>query len=101
MSTSDDLPPSDDFPPPIKQTVDKLDNTIDLGQYLDHLSAHHTHHLSDLTQDLQERLLLQGLDENDLFDLHKFVAVEFENGLLRAGDQNLTEKRVEQLQKHL
>lgn len=103
MSTSDDIPPSesDDFPPPVREVVDKLDNKNELSEYLNHLSAYHTHHLSDLTQELQERLLLQGLDEDDLYNLHEFLAVEFENGLLRTGNKKLTETRVGLLQKRL
>ena len=101
MSASDDIPPSDDFPPPIKQSIDKLSNKDDLIRYLDHLSASHTHHLSDLTHELQERLLLQGFNENDFFHLHEFLAVEFENGLLRANNENLTKKHVKLLEKHL
>lgn len=101
MSTSDDIPPSDDFPPPIKQTVAKLSNKNDLEEYLNHISAHHTHHLSDLTHELQERLLLQGLDEDDLFDIHEYVAVIFENGMLQTHDKLLTEKKVKQLQQYL
>lgn len=107
MSISDDLPPSDDSPPPktliqpIKDTLGKLENKNELSEYLDHLSAYHTHHLSDLTRALQEKLMLQGLDEDDLFHLHNFLAIEFENGFLNTANKELTEKRAVLLQKYL
>ena len=106
MSISDDTPPSDDFPPParltktVKAIVSKLNSKNELIEYLDHISAYNSYHLSDLTQELQERLLLQGLDEDDIYALHEFLAINFDNGLLYTTNRKTTEKRADILKKY-
>jgi len=101
MSISDDIPPSDDFPPPMKKAIDKISNKSGLNNYLTHLSAYQSYHLLDLTRELQEGLLLQGLDQNDLYSLHEFLAIEFDNGFIKTNDKELTKRQVKLLQKYL
>ncbi|MBD3156518.1 hypothetical protein GF369_01690 [Candidatus Peregrinibacteria bacterium] len=99
MSISDDIPPSDDFPPPrslpysVKKTLSKISNVNEFSDYLDHICAYHAYHLDDVTHELQERLMLQGLDEDDLFTLHVFLGVEYENGILTSKNHNITKKQ--------
>jgi len=107
MSSSADLPSPNDFPPPralikrVKIIIEKLKNKTELSQYLTHVSACHTYHLSDLTSELQEKLFLQGIDHSDLYDIHTFLAVEFENGLLKTLDEKITKARATLMRKYL
>ncbi len=84
MSISDDIPPSDDVPPSIKKTLGKINDINGFNNYLDHILAYHTHHLSNLTHELQERLMLQGLDYNDLYTLHQFLEINLDNGIIES-----------------
>lgn len=111
MSISDDIPPSDDFPPPrflphsVQKTLSKISNSNEFSDYLNHICTYHAYHLDDLTHELQERLMLQGINENDLFSLHAFLGVEYENGILTSKNPDLTKTRgtliVKQLKKVL
>ncbi|MBA4337138.1 hypothetical protein C0416_05215 [bacterium] len=107
MSPSADLPSPNDSPPPraltkrVKKAIEKLRNKNELSEYLSHISTCHTYHLSELTSELQEKLLLQGLDQDDIYDLHNFLAIEFENGLLKTLDKEVTEARAALIQEYL
>lgn len=107
MSISDDIPPSDDFPPPrplpysVEKTLSKISNVNEFSDYLNHVCAYHAYHLEDTTRELQERLMLQGLDEDDLFILHSFLGVEYENGILTSKNPDITKTQGTMLAKQL
>ncbi|MCD6109730.1 hypothetical protein J7J83_03155 [bacterium] len=101
MSISDDIPPSDDVPPSIKKTLSKINDINGFNNYLDHLLAYHTHHLSNLTHELQERLMLQGLDYNDLYTLHQFLEINLDNGIIESNNKDLTRERTATLKQYL
>lgn len=104
MSTTDDNPPSDDQPPPIrisrdvKRVIGKLTNSYELRDYAFHIAAYHAQHLTDEAAEYRRRLLLQGLDEDDLFTIHEFLNIKFDGELMKMSDKKLTEKRAEILE---
>jgi hypothetical protein len=97
MSTPDDKPPSDDYPPPrnsnLKKIIQKLSKKHELREYIKYIASYHAAHLIEERKNLQERLLLQGLEEKDLFIIHKFLQIEFDGDLIKISDKGLTKKR--------
>ncbi|MFC1656143.1 hypothetical protein ACFL3C_04705 [Patescibacteria group bacterium] len=104
MSTTDDNPTSDDKPPPnlgisrdVKRVIRKLSDSYELRDYAFHIAAYHAQHLTDEAAGFRNRLLLQGLDEEDLFTIHEFLNIKFDGELMKMYDKNLTEQRAEML----
>lgn len=91
MSTPDDIPPS-----PI-QIIDKLQNKHDLLEYVEQLTAFNAHHLTDVAEEMRQNLMLQGLDEEDLHEIHEFLHVSFDGDLMKTEDRKLTQDRADNL----
>ncbi len=98
MHTTDDQPPSSEPPSPsLKETIAKLDNKYELHEYAVQLAAFNAYHLSDIINELKQRLMLQGLDEDDLFNIHEYLGISFDGDLIKSSDKLLTQKRVHEL----
>jgi hypothetical protein len=109
MSTTDDKPPSDDDPPPdsppdpdnlpknLTRVIQKLSNTYELRDYVQHLAVYHAHDLTDEAIELKQRLLLQGLDDDDLYAIHEFLKITFDGDLMKIADRSMTENRAQKL----
>ncbi|MFC1810858.1 hypothetical protein ACFLZH_05135 [Patescibacteria group bacterium] len=98
MNTTDDQPPPVDLPSGnLKEVIKKLQNKHELLEYVEQLTAFNAHHLLDVTEELRERLLLQGLDENDLREVHEYLKVTFDGDLMKSEDRKLTQKRARDL----
>lgn len=94
MSTPDDLPPSPTRSSRnIKKIIDKLQNKHQLKDYINQLTAFNAHHLTDITEEMRHNLLLQGLDENDLHQIHEFLLITFDGDLMKTENREETEKR--------
>ncbi len=105
MSTTDDNSTSDDQPPPnigisrdVKKVIRKLSDSYELREYVFHIAAYHAQHLTDEAAGYRKRLLLQGLDEKDLFTLHEFLNIKFDGEVMKMSDKSLTEKRAKILE---
>ena len=98
MSIPDDIPPS-----PIRssrniqQIIAKLQNKHELQEYVEQLTAFNAHHLTDVAEEMRQNLMLQGLDEEDLHDIHEFLLVSFDGELMKTEDRQLTEERAHEL----
>lgn len=98
MSIPDDIPPS-----PIrssrnlKEIIDKLQNKHELQEYVEQLTAFNAYHLTDIAEEMRQNLMLQGLDEEDLHDIHEYLLVSFDGELMKTEDRKLTEKRANTL----
>ena len=103
MSTTDDKPPSDDDPPPdnipknLTRVIQKLSNTYELRDYVQHLAVYHAHDLMHEATELKQRLLLQGLDDDDLYVIHEFLKITFDGDLMKIADRSMTENRAQKL----
>jgi len=98
MNTTDDQPPPADLPSgSLKIAIDKLQNKHELLEYVEQLTAFNAQHLSDVTEELRERLLLQGLDEDDLHDIHEFLKVTFDGDLMKSEDRAITQRKARAL----
>jgi hypothetical protein len=98
MSTPDDLPPSAiRSSRNIHKIIDKLQNKHQLKDYIEQLTAFNAHHLTDITEEMRHNLLLQGLDENDLHEIHEFLLISFDGDLMKTENQDQTEKRATEL----
>jgi len=98
MSTPDDLPPSTiRSSRTIPKIIEKLQNKHELLDYIEQLVAFNAHHLTDVAEEMRHNLKLQGLDEEDLHEIHEFLKVSFDGELMKAEDKKLTEKRAEEL----
>jgi hypothetical protein len=98
MHTTDDQPPSSEPPSPsLKETIAKLDNKYELQEYAMQLSSFNAYHLSNIADDLKERLMLQGLDENDLRNIHEYLGITFDGELVKYTDKKFTEERAHNL----
>jgi len=94
MNKADDQPPPADLPSPsLKKVISKLQNKHELLEYIEQLTAFHAQHLSDVVEEMRERLLLQGLDEDDLHEIHEFLQVTFDGNLMKTEDKKLSQKR--------
>lgn len=101
MSTTEDQPPPELISPDLKQAIKKLSNKYELQDYVCHLTSYHAQHLTDEFLLLKERLLLQGLDDDDLHLLHDFLQVKFDGELMKMADKNLTKKQAVKLDQYL
>ena len=99
MSTTDDQPPSDEDPPTVNiprnltRVIRKLSNAYELHDYVKHLAFYNAHNFEDEAAELKHRLLLQGLDDNDMYTIHDYLKVDFDGELMKIADQKKTEKR--------
>lgn len=94
MNTSDDQPPSADLPSKsLKNTINKLQNKYELLEYVEQITAFNSYHLSDITDELKNRLMLQGLDENDLREIHEYLKITFDGDLMKTENRKLSQKR--------
>ena len=107
MSTPDDQPPSDQPPPKkttihVKRVIGKLTSKYELSDYVRHLVFYDgEQHLVDEATRLREGLLLQGLDEEDLFDIHEFLHIKFDGNIMKIANKGITERRTRELEKYL
>ena len=92
MSIPDDKPPSDK-PPSIKKIIEKLSDKHGLKDYAEHLVFYQ----DEETNRFKELLLLQGLDEDDMFTIHEFLNITFDGDIIKIHNRKLTEKRTKQL----
>ena len=94
MSIPDDLPPSPiRSSQTIRQIIRKLQNKHELQEYVEQLTAFHAYHLTDIIDEMRQNLMLQGLDEEDLHNIHEFLMVSFDGDLMKTENQKLTQKR--------
>lgn len=96
-SPSDEDPPSKNLPEALEKAIKKLTDKYELHDYVQHLTAYHTHHLTNETSTFKDRLLLQGLDNNDMYAIHNFLNITFDGELMKMANQSLTEKRAKTL----
>lgn len=94
---SDDKPPSEGISRNLKHVIQKLSDGYQLRDYAFHISSYHTQHLTEEAAQFRKRLLLQGLDEDDLFIIHEFLNIKFDGELMKMSDKKLTEQRAETL----
>ena len=98
MSIPDDLPPS-----PIrssrnlKEIIKKLQNKHELHEYVEQLTAFNAHHLTDVVEEMRKNLMLQGLDEEDLYEIHEYLLVSFDGELMKTEDRKMTQDRANDL----
>lgn len=100
MIKADDQPPSPvSAPNTLKQAISKLDNKHELLEYVEHLTSFNAHHLFDVTNDLRQRLMLQGLDEDDMRSIHDYLEIEFDGDLIKTDNKEVTLKKADLLNK--
>ncbi len=98
MSTPDDIPPS-----PIrssrnlKKIIEKLQNKHELQEYVEQLTAFNAYHLTDVAEEMRQNLMLHGLDEDDLYEIHEYLMVSFDGDLMKTENQKLTQDRADDL----
>lgn len=99
MSTPDDIPPST---VQVKRVLRKLTSKYELSDYIRHLVFYdEEQHLADESKRLRERLLLQGLDDEDLYDIYEFLQIKFDGELMKIANKAITERRTRQLEVYL
>lgn len=98
MSIPDDLPPSPTRSSrTVKKIIEKLQNKHELLEYVEQLTAFNAYHLTDIAEKMRQNLMLQGLDEEDLHDIHEFLLVSFDGDLMKTENRKLTQKRADDL----
>lgn len=98
MSTSDDLPPSAiRSSRNIQKIIEKLQNKYQLKDYIDQLAAFNSHHLKEIADNLRHELQLQGLDDDDLYEIHEFLLITFDGDIMKTENKKETEKRAKEL----
>ncbi|MFC1600183.1 hypothetical protein ACFL3T_04105 [Patescibacteria group bacterium] len=98
MSIPDDLPPSATRSSrTVQKVIGKLQNKHELQEYIEQLTAFNAHHLTHVTEEMRHNLKLQGLDEEDLHEIHEFLLVSFDGDLMKTEDRKLTEERAHEL----
>lgn len=95
MKSKDDQSSVSDLPPStkLKEVIKKLQNPHELHEYIEQLTAFNAHHLSDITTEIRHKLMLQGLDEDDLHEIHEFLKITFDGEIMKLEDRKLSQKR--------
>ncbi len=95
MKSKDDQPNASDLPPSTKlqNIIKKLHNPHELYEYIEQLTAFNEPHLADITAELRNGLMLQGLDQNDLHEIHEFLKITFDGDIIKLENKNLSQKR--------
>ena len=101
MSIPDDQPPPSSPSKGVENAIHKLQNKLELADYMNHLVYLKTNQLSEVTEEMQEKLMLQGLDEDDLYHIHDFLEVSFDGELIKTPNEEISKKRLIQLSKLL